>query len=324
MITQEGTCAVAQRFPLTLTQLSYFAECAKTLNMTVASENLHVAQSAVSTAISQLERALGAALFIRQHAKGLILTAAGESLLRDTHRLFGLLTESIDTIQSERGEVRGSITLACFHTLTPFLLPQLLARLQHAHPELTVEVREGDYEQNLADLRGGRAELAVSYDLTDADGITQEVVGEARPHAIVATDHPLAARGTASLAELANDPLVLLDLPDSSQYFLGLLREAGVQPHIKYRTKNYEAVRSFVAMGLGFAILNQRPRVAETYAGNRTAVVEITDPVRSLGITVASLAQVELSARARAVTQAVRELVAEESARQSAGEQPTP
>lgn len=305
---------MVQRFPITLTQLGYFAACAKTLNMTAASQELLVAQSAVSTAISHLERQLGTTLFIRQHAKGLILTSAGEALLRDTHRLFGMLSETIETIQADRDEVTGAITIASFHTLTPFLIPELLNRLQQRHPELTVDVREGDYEQNLADLRGGRAEIAISYDLTEPEGIEQEIIGTARPHVVLPVDHPLASRGTIGLAELTDEPLVLLDLPDSSQYFLGLFASEGITPQIKYRTKNYEAVRSFVSMGLGFSILNQRPHIDETYSGNRVQTVELEDSVRSLNVTIASLAQVERTARARAVAAAVRELLAESGA----------
>ena len=87
---------MVQRFSITLTQLSYFAECAKTLNMTEASQELHIAQSAVSTAINQLEKALGAPLFVRQHSKGLVLTSAGESLLRETREIFGRITDAVD------------------------------------------------------------------------------------------------------------------------------------------------------------------------------------------------------------------------------------
>ena len=300
---------MVQRFSITLTQLSYFAECAKTLNMTAASQELHVAQSAVSTAISHLERSLGAALFIRQHSKGLILTKAGESLLRDTQRIFGLLTDAIEDIRADQDQVRGSITIACFNTLAPFMQPQLLGLLQRKHPDLAVDILEGDYEECLAALRGGRAEIALMYNLTSAEGIHHEVLGQVRPHVILHAEHPLASRKELALAELADDPLVLLDLPDSNDYFLGMLRQQGITPNIKYRTSSYETVRSLVATGLGFSILNQRPRIDATYSGNRTVIVEISDHVPSLGVSTSSLAQVDRSARADAVTEAVREIL---------------
>ena len=303
---------MAQRFSITLTQLTYFAECAKTLNMTVASQELHVAQSAVSTAISHLERSLGTPLFIRQHSKGLILTPAGENLMRDTQRLFGLLSDTIDAVRADQEEVRGSITIACFSTLSPFILPELAARLEKRHPHLTLEFIEGDTESSLAALRGGRAELAVHYDLAGGDDISAELIGEILPHVLVPTSHPLAGRGRVRLEQLADDPFVLLDLPDSSDYFLSILRHAGITPRLKHRTSSYETVRSMVANGLGYSLLNMRPLIAETYSGNRTAVLEIEDDVRGLKFVVSSLSQLGRSARARAAAATIREIIEEQ------------
>lgn len=302
---------MVQRFPITLTQLTYFAECAKTLNMTAASQELHVAQSAVSTAITHLERSLGAALFIRQHSKGLILTHAGETLLRDSHQFFGSLNDTIESIRAEQNDIRGSITVACFNTLAPFLLPQLLGRLQKQYPDLHVSTLEGDHEESMAALRGGRAEIAVNYVLTEEEGIERRIVGEFPPHAVVHSEHPLAGRGRVALAELAGDPFVLLDLPSSRDYFLGILREAGVSPDVKYRSSSYETVRSLVATGLGYSLLNQRPQTEYTYAGARTVSIAISDPVPSLSIATSSLAQVHRSARSLAVEEAIRALIAE-------------
>lgn len=302
---------MVQRFPLTLTQLSYFTECAKTLNMTAASQELHVAQSAVSTAITQLERSLGATLFIRQHSKGLILTPAGATLLRDTQHLFSTLGDTIDSIRTDQREVHGQITVACFSTLAPFLLPQLLGGLRTKHPGLEVLVVEGDHEECLHALRGGRAELAITYDLTAETGIDNTLVGEFLPHVIVHTGHPLAGRKRIPLAKLSDDPFVLLDLPSSSEYFLGILRGAGIEPNLRYRSSSYETVRSMVATGLGYSILNQRPKTSVTYAGTQTVAIEISDPVPSLRVEVSSLVQVHRSSRARAVEQAICDLLSE-------------
>ncbi|MFV0434965.1 MAG: LysR family transcriptional regulator [Leucobacter sp.] len=303
---------MTHRFSITLAQLTYFVECAKTLNMTAASQQMHVAQSAVSTAISHLERALDTTLFIRQHSKGIILTSAGESLLRDTQHLFALLEDTIDSLQADRAEIRGSITVSCFNTLAPFLLPQLIARLRVKHPDLTLEVIEGDYEEGLAALRGGRAEIAIGYNLTQAEDIERQIVGRARPYVLLPTDHPLAQRPEIALAELADEPFVMLDLPDSRDYFADILARAGITPPIGYRASNYETVRSMVAAGLGFSLLNQRPRIDGTYTGGHLATVEIADEVPSLEISVSSLAQVALSGRALAVAETVREVIADQ------------
>lgn len=299
------------RFAITLSQLSYFAECAKTLNMTTASQELHIAQSAVSTAINQLEKALGAPLFVRQHSKGLVLTPAGEGLLQETLEIFARINDAVETIQIGQREVHGTVVLACFKTLAPFVLPELVGRLQTKHPELNVEVIEGDHEDCLNALRSGRAQIALNYDLTDFDDITDDLVGEVRPHVIVHTAHALADRSKVALSELGDQPLVLLDLPDSREYFLNIVRTAGMVPRVKYRSSSYETVRSMVAMGLGFSILNLRPRIEQTYTGERTAVLEISDPVPNLHVVVSTLTRAGGSAKTKAVTDTAREVLAE-------------
>lgn len=299
------------RFPITLTQLSYFTECARTLNMTVASSELHVAQSAVSTAITHLERSLGAALFIRQHSKGLILTAAGEKLLRDTRQIFAQLTDSIDSIHEDQTQVQGTIAIACFTTLSPVLLPKLIQQLERKHPKLAVEVVEGDYAENLSALRSGRVELAISYNLATAEDVRREIVGEARPYVLVATDHPLADAAEVALSDLAEEDFILLDLPSSNEYFLNMLRHAGVTPRVRHQSSSFETVRSMVAAGLGYSVLNQRPRIHGTYTGEELAILEISDAVPALRIAVDSLAQFDPTTRARAVAAEIRELLVE-------------
>lgn len=303
---------MVQRFPITLTQLSYFVECAKTLNMTEASRELHIAQSAVSTAINQLEKSLGATLFVRQRSKGLALTKTGEQLLRDTREIFGRINETIELVRADQREVQGSIDIACFKTITPFLLPQLLERLHQKHPELSVNVLEGDHEECIQALLSGRVELSLNYDLTQTDGIHATRVGEARPHAIIATSHRFARRKKVSLSELAEDSFVLLDLPDSREYFLNMLRVAGIVPNVHYRSSNYETVRSMVAMGRGFSILNQRPLISETYSGERTSIVEISDTVPTLHVTCSTLETSGRTSKVEAVIKAV-EAVFEET-----------
>lgn len=302
---------MTQRFPVSLTQLSYFVECARTLNMTLASQEMHVAQSAVSTAITHLERSLGAVLFIRQRSKGLVLTAAGERLLRDTRQLFAMLSDSIDSIREDQTHVQGTISIACFTTLSPVLLPRLLQRIEQRHPKLAVEVLEGDYSENLAALRAGQVELAIDYDLTSETDIRRDIVGQARPYILVSASHRLAQSKDTRLAKLAGEDFILLDLPSSSHYFINLLRHAGITPHVRYQSSSFETVRSMVAAGLGYSILNQRPHISTTYSGESIAIVEIADNVPSLRISVDSLSQFEMSTRAKAVTQEVRGVLAE-------------
>lgn len=286
---------------ITLAQLRYFIEAGEHLSMTTAAHELHIAQSAVSSAISQLESQVGAQLFIRQRSKGLALTEAGKQLLGDARGVLVQLDEALDAARGQDNQVRGRLRIACFVTLAPFVLPALITAIQDAHPHLEVEVDEVDFAGARDALRSGRAELAIGYNFGVGDDITAKVIAEVMPHIILPAGHPLAQRSRIPLRELSRERMILLDLPHSREYMLSLLTGAGVEPSIRYRSASYETVRSLVAQGHGFSILNQRPRHDTTYGGMSVAVRPIADDVPSLPIVLTTLRSARPSARARAI-----------------------
>jgi len=300
-----------RRPDVTLTQLRYFVKAATQLSMTKAADELHIAQSAVSAAIGQLEQQIGTQLFIRQRARGLVLTAAGEEMLRDTQGLLAHLDEVLDHAGGSVGQLHGAVRLACFVTLAPFVLPRLLSDLGARHPGLEVEVIETPADAIPTMLRNGTAELALTYDLGLGAGVEAEHLGVAAPYLALPPDHRLSGRKSVRLAELAGEPMVLLDLPDSRDYFESMLAKAGVTPRIRYRSTSYEAVRGLVAGGHGFSILNQVPAHSGTYAGGAVAVVSIRDELPGLPIVLARLRSVRPTARARAVAAEARAIFAD-------------
>ena len=91
---------------ISLTQLVYFARCAELSSMKEAAASLHVAQSACPRRSANLERRLGAPLFVRRRAKGLVLTAAGETFLIRTRRILADIDDAmaaVDPGQRDRG-----------------------------------------------------------------------------------------------------------------------------------------------------------------------------------------------------------------------------
>ena len=114
------------------------------------------------------------------------------------------------------------------------------------------------------------------------------------------------------LTELTDEPMVLLDLPDSRDYFESMLVNAGVTPNIRYRSASYETVRGLVARGHGFSILNQLPAHGETYDGGTVSAVAIRDEVPGLPIVLARLQSVRATARVLAVAAAARAIFADQ------------
>ncbi|BAK33857.1 LysR family transcriptional regulator [Microlunatus phosphovorus NM-1] len=300
---------MSRRPDVTLTQLRYFVTAAGNGSMTQAAAELHVAQSAVSASIAELERQVGTQLFIRQPGRGLILTSAGEEFVRESQALLAHLDEVLGSARGRSDQVRGHIRFACFTTLAPFVLPELLADLAEHYPGLEVEVIEAEAEGLGAALRTGRAELALGYDLGLGPDIERQLVAEVEPHVILPAGHRLASHSRIHLEDLASEPMVLLDLPHSTEYFHRLLASAGVEPTIRYRSVNYETVRGLVARGHGYSILNQRPQHDITYGGGKVEPRPIANDLPPLRVVTARLSMARPTARARAIAARARLLL---------------
>jgi len=293
---------------MTLVQLRYFVTAATKRSMTEASLDLHVAQSAVSTAIAQLERGLGVQLFVRQRSKGLALTDAGEQLLRDARSLLAQVDEMTDTVRGRHYDVRGTLRLACFVTLAPFVLPRLISRVKEQHPRLRIEIIEADVDGTVDLLLNGTVEAAIAYDFSRHHDLTFDHLYTAAPHAILPRDHPLAQHEAILLKELDGQDLVLLDIPHSREYFLGMLEAAGVEPQIRYSSRSYETVRSLVARGEGYSILNHVPKSPRTYDGGELVAIPLAGDVPPLDVCFVRVTDVRPTARAKVIATLAREL----------------
>ncbi len=212
---------------------------------------------------------------------------------------------------TRRGALQGVLRVGCLSTLGPRWLPGMLARLRRSCPGLAVELLEADSETLLQGLERGTLELALMYDLGLARAVRLDPLGALRPHALLPWGHPLAARASVGLAELAAEPFVLIDLPHSREYFMSLLREAGGTPRIAWRCTSLEMVRAMVANGLGVSLLTTRPLRDWAVDGKRLAVRRLRGRIREQSVVLASPAsgqpQPEL---ARAFAEAAREAFA--------------
>ncbi|MGV9799548.1 LysR family transcriptional regulator [Mycobacterium sp. NPDC003449] len=296
---------------ISLTQLRYFIRVAERESMTRAAEDLYVAQSAVSSAVAHLEKELGVQLFIRRHAKGLILTASGRELLLRARQILTALAESLESIAGEAQAFWGPLQVACFSPIAPFYLPSVLAGLKREHPGLDVQVTEAVAGEVRECLESGRTEVALTYDLALGDGIERDVLAEIRPYVALPASHRLADNSSVRLADLVDEPMILVDLPYSRDYFIGVFADRGLTPNVQYRSSSYETVRAMVAQDHGFSLLHQRPATDTTYAGGRVVAVPLADDVRPLRVVVATLQSMRMSRRARAFADRCRAVVAQ-------------
>lgn len=271
----------------TLKQLEYFVAAADGGSVAEAARRLNVSQPSVSAAIGKLEELLGVQLFLRHHAQGVSLTSAGQRLLAQARSLLAHAGELKDEAQGLGHAVRGRLDIGCFLTLSPMYMPELLTGFAAAHPETEVRLHEGHQDALLEGLLTGRFDAAILYDLYLEAELALEPLAELKPHALLPADHPLAGRRSVSLAELAPEPMVVLDVPPSRRYFTALFDKAGLKPRIRFHSPSIETVRGMVGNGAGYSLLVTRPAGDLTYDGRRIVCLPLADPLEPSRIVLA-------------------------------------
>ncbi len=276
-------------------------------SMTATAAEIFVAQSAVSTAIAQLEGTVGCQLFIRQRSRGIVLTEQGRTFYAAALDILNTVDEAVDSLKPER--LTGSLVAGCFTTLAPFWLPGVYESLQSAYPDLNVRIREVTGEQVEQLLQRREMEVILTYGFDYGRDIDFEQLSEAPVYAAVSEHSHLAGREVVSLEELAPEPLILLDMGKSTNYFLSIFHDAHLRPQIHQRFESYEVVRSMVARGHGYTILNQRPVHDLTNDGGRIVRLPITGTRSYLQVGVAHRAGETLSRRGQAFIDESREVL---------------
>jgi DNA-binding transcriptional LysR family regulator len=287
--------------PFTLRQLEYLVAAAETGTIISAAERMHVSPSTMSDAITQLERLLHTRLCVRRKAQGLTLTRAGEQavadarvLLRGAHELYASLVSSAD-------ELFGPVSIGCFPTLAPTVLPPLLTAFAERHPRLDVEVIEASQDRLAELLASGRVDVAFLYDVQLPRSVRRKCLFTLPPHVLLPAGHRLAAAPHVRLEDLADENFIMLDSPPSSTHALSIFDARGVSPRIRHRTGNPDVVRTLVGRGLGYGMLVQRHMDPRAVRGFPVVMKEIAPAVPPLSIDVVWPAEYEPTPRTRAV-----------------------
>ncbi len=244
---------------LSLRQLTYFLATANNESVLRAAETLNVSSASISTAIAQMEEFLQVQLFIRRHARGLVLTSAGQDLAAHARNIL-LHAREIESV-AQRGPYKavGRLNIGCLTSIAPYLIPLILKEVAEKHPEIQLRWREDKHEALLDALHGGGFDLIIVYDY---DIPTTVHVAPLRPmpvQVVLPLSHPLAESQTCSLQDLVGQPMVLLDQPRTRDYFLSLFGSKGLNPTVAHKSESFEMVRSLVANGFGYTLLNFVP-----------------------------------------------------------------
>lgn len=204
---------------------------------------------------------------------GDIFIAERGSPLIYANRAYGAATriETAASIGAGKSTAANVLSVGCFYTFSPYILPAIIGRMRALAPELCIDLVEGDQRRVQESLQAGEIELALLYDLNLHGEIDKTPLTRLEPYVLLAEGHPLAEKTELEPADLAGHPMILLDASPSRDYFTGILEAAGVRPNIALRSASLEMVRGMVGHGLGYSLLATKPASSMTYDGRALA-----------------------------------------------------
>lgn len=222
------------QFPFELRHLVYFREVARQLHFRKAAESLAIAQPALSRAIAQLESALETDLLNRTR-RGVEMTAAGKFLLERIEPLLRSVAGIPAELHALAGGQVGHLRVAFTGLAMATVLPRILREFHERHPRIRLELTESPTSAQLAALHAGEIACGFFHPEARTPALRTRVLLRERNGVLLPADHPLAARATLRLRELAATPFVLFPRTHNPGFYdriLAAFARSGVTPQI--------------------------------------------------------------------------------------------
>ena len=237
-------------------QLRAFVAIAESGTFTAGALRVHVTQAAISMQIRQLENEIGAKVFVRA-PRHVILTEAGEQLLRRARHILREHDAALDEIAELAGAERGRLRIgsASAMVLTD-QLPSILAELRAQHPGAEIGVTSGTSEVLVDQILAGDIDIAFVSLPVDVRGIKTERLSEDQLVAIASPRHKLARQRTISAYTLAGERLILGERGGNTRRLIDqFFAQAGVTLHVAMELSRQQAIRRMVEADMGVGIV---------------------------------------------------------------------
>ncbi|HHQ4619731.1 TPA: LysR family transcriptional regulator, partial [Aeromonas veronii] len=195
----------------TFRQIRYFVAVADSFSVSRAAAELHISQSAVTSAIRELETELGAPLFER-NPRGVTLTTQGHQFLLHARRILGAMTEASHSLKAVAQQDQGRLTIGVTTLVAGYYLSEALGRFRRAFPAVQIEVKED--EQPFLEHQIVNGEVDVGILMTNRtirqEAFDTELLTRSPLRLWLAANHPLCAESTLSLTALGEEPMISL------------------------------------------------------------------------------------------------------------------
>jgi DNA-binding transcriptional LysR family regulator len=237
-------------------QLREFIAVAEAGSITGAAQALFVAQPALSLQIRRLETQLGITLFVRL-PRGVELTEEGAELLELARRAVRA-ADAVDRRARELREPEADQLDVGFQAHgAADLTPAIVRAFRDRRPGVRVVFRQFNFDDTFVGVASGAVDVGfVSGPVEPPDGMEMRLLREDPIVAVVASDHPLAAREAVSIREVVAEPFVTDDLPAGPwhDYWLAMAHRPPGEAVVALQTSSHDEWLEAVRAGVGISI----------------------------------------------------------------------
>ncbi|MBB5046171.1 DNA-binding transcriptional LysR family regulator [Rhodopseudomonas rhenobacensis] len=241
-----------------LHQLRCFVAAAEELHFGKAARRLEMLPSALGRFIRLLEDDLGTRLMART-TRSVTLTADGAVLLKEARVLLAQADALADKFRHSSRKQAATVRLGAIDSAAAGLVPMLLHDFRERCPDVTVQLIEDKTIRLLPRLLSGRLDLAIVRPPENPDRRLEFLLLLHETAVVAVSDrHPLAARKRLTVADLADQPLIVPERrsrPHSHDLTIKLFAEAGLEPRIAQIADEKQTIVNLVAAELGAAIV---------------------------------------------------------------------
>ncbi len=246
---------------MNIQQFRYALEVSRRgLNVSEAAAALHTSQPGVSKQLRELERELGAAIFVRQGRRLTAVTDAGGEILGILEKILAEIGNLRKVGQEHAGSLKGSLAVAVTHTQARYALPPVVTAFKKAFPEVKLKLLQGNPHQLARHVLDGEADVAIATEaLMDYPALVTLPCYQWHHCVVVPAGHELASARHLTLEAIARFPIVTYDPTFAGRTSIDRAFAArGLEPEIVLAALDSDVIKSYVGLGLGVGIISSR------------------------------------------------------------------
>ncbi len=242
---------------ITIKQIEIFIAIVKFANVTRAANSLKLSQSAVSMALSELEKQLGEMLFDRS-GKRLILNTSGKLLLPKATELISRIEEIKKVFNKDQEEVSGLLKLGASKTIGNYKLPDIVSQFIQQNSGVKISINIKNTQEIITDILNFTSDLGIIEGICVRKELKTIHWKKDKMVIIASANHPLALKKTVQIKDLESQNWILRETGSSPRTVFETACSGIIEKiNIILELGNTEAIKNTVKSGIGLGCVSE-------------------------------------------------------------------